>query len=264
MTTTDGTWPRWRLLATLAAVAAAGLFLVVGFGLAVWAALTPPPATPAPTPAELPGSRSAAIRDELAAQPMLQIPASAASTPDLSTRLAPTLIVPSADAVGPAGVPTGFPRTPEGAVGQLAAIEVTVVEAMSIPHAHQVHTAWSQPGGVPAAEWAMTRNVQSFLSTLGDQGDTKDDSILIAATPAAGIVKGTDGPDWVLACVLLDVRAVVVTEARIGYGHCERMTWHDGRWVIAPGHPPAEAPSTWPGSELAVDAGWRTWTPEQE
>ncbi len=57
--------------------------------------------------------------------------------------------------VGPAGVPSGFPHTPEGAVAQLAAIEVTVVEAMSIPTAHQVHAAWTLPGGVGAGEWAM-------------------------------------------------------------------------------------------------------------
>lgn len=130
---------------------------------------------------------------------------------------------------------------------------------MSIPVAHQVHAAWSLPGGVSASEWAMTRNVQVFLTTLGDQGNAKDDSVLVTATPAAGQVKGTDGPDWVLACVLLDVRAAVATTARIGYGHCERLTWHNGRWQIAPGTPPAKAPSTWPGSDLALQAGWRTW-----
>ena len=134
-----------------------------------------------------------------------------------------------------------------------------MVEAMSIPTAHEVHDAWSQPGGVSAAEWGMTRNVQVFLTTLGDQGNTKDDSVLVTTTPAAGLVKGTDGPDWVLACVLLDVRAAVATTARIGYGHCERMAWHDGRWQLAPGTAPAKAPSTWPGSDLALQAGWRTW-----
>ena len=109
----------------------------------------------------------------------------------------------------------------------------------------------------------MTRNVQSFLTTAGGQGNAKDDTVLVAATPAAGQVKGTDGPDWVLACVLLDVRAAIVTDARIGYGHCERMPWHDGRWLIAPGTPPAKAPSTWPGSDLALQAGWRTWRPAE-
>lgn len=255
-----GAWPRWRLLATLAGVALTALTLLIGLGLAVWTTLVPSPLPPTTAEAtSVTGERGDAYRDQVAAQSMLQVPAAAASTPEVSTALAPTLEVAVPGAVGPAGVPTGFPRTPEGAVAQLAAIEVTVVEAMSIPVAHQVHDAWSLPGGTSAAEWTMTRNVQVFLSTLGDQGNAKDDSVLVTATPAAGQVKGTDGPDWVLACVLLDVRAAVATTARIGYGHCERMSWHDGRWQIGPGTPPAKAPSTWPGSDLALQAGWRTW-----
>ncbi len=256
-----GTWPRWRLFAMLAAVGVTALTLLVGLALAIAPMISPTVAAPA-AGSPLPDAgqvRGAAYRDQVAAQPMLQVPAAAASTPSVSTELAPTLLIPPADAAGPAGVPSGFPHTPEGAVAQLAAIEVTVVEAMSIPTAHAVHDAWALPGGASASEWAMTRNVQVFLTTLGDQGNAKDDSVLVAAIPAAGQVKGTDGPDWVLACVLLDVRAAVATTARIGYGHCERLTWHDGRWQIAPGTPPAKAPSTWPGSDLALQAGWRTW-----
>jgi len=263
MTTTPepGTWPHWRLYATLATVGATALTLLIGLALAIASMIRPtPPARATDSPVPVAGEvRGDVYRDQLAAQPMLQVPAAAASTPNVSTELAPTLLVPQADAVGPVGVPSGFPHTPEGAIAQLAAIEVTVVEAMSIPVAHAVHDAWSLPGGTSASEWAMTRNVQVFLATLGDQGNVKDDSVLVTATPAAGQVKGTDGPDWVLACVLLDVRAAVATTARIGYGHCERLTWHDGRWQIAPGTPPAKAPSTWPGSDLALQAGWRTW-----
>ena len=63
-----------------------------------------------------------------------------------------------------------------------------------------------------------------------------------------------------MACVLLDVRAVIVTQARIGSGHCERPQRTGDRWLIAPCTPPATAPSTWPGSDLAIRAGWRTLT----
>jgi len=81
----------------------------------------------------------------------------------------------------------------------------------------------------------------------------------VVATPAGAQVKGTDGPGWVLACVLLDMRATITADARMGYGYCERMQWRSGRWMIAPGTPPARAPSTWPGSDLSIKAGWRTW-----
>ena len=66
-----------------------------------------------------------------------------------------------------------------------------------------------------------------------------------------------------LACVLLDVKAQISTQARIAYGHCERMQWTDqdgGRWVIGDGPAPARAPSTWPGTDLAAQAGWKTLT----
>ena len=107
----------------------------------------------------------------------------------------------------------------------------------------------------------MTRNVAAFLSTVGDQSDAIDGSVSVKAVPAAGLVKATDGPDWVVGCVLLDIRATIVTTARIGFGHCERMVWHHDRWMIAPGAPPATAPSVWPGSDLAIEAGYQTWTP---
>ena len=72
-------------------------------------------------------------------------------------------------------------------------------------------------------------------------------------------MKATDGPDWTIACVLVDVRAVIAQEARMAYGYCERMQWAGNRWLIAPGTPPADAPSTWPGTDLAFQAGWQTW-----
>ena len=63
----------------------------------------------------------------------------------------------------------------------------------------------------------------------------------VIAVPAAGQVKGVDGPDWAVACVLFEVRATITVEAQMGYGYCERMQWQHGRWMIAPGAPPARS-----------------------
>ena len=168
--------------------------------------------------------------------------------------------------MGPADVPTGFPPTPQGALGQLAAIDTTVLTAMSIEHTGAVHQAWALPGAPGVEQWAMTGNVQAFLAASGSP--TLDDISVVTVAPVAGQVKGTDGDDWTVACVLLDVRATITAFARIGYGHCERMQWHDdgqgGRWMIAPGAQPALAPSTWPGSQAAVDAGWATWADAEQ
>ena len=192
---------------------------------------------------------------------MLTVEPEAATGGTPSSTPAPVIGVPSPTETGPANVATGLPHTPAGAVAQLAAIDTTVLQAMSIPATHQIYTQWSHPDAPPARRWVMTRNVQAFLESARQPGQSTEAGVTVTAIPVAGQVKGTDGPDWVLACVLLDVRVVITAQARVAYGHCEAMTWDTDRWVIAPGQAPAPAPSTWPGTDLAGEAGWRTWAP---
>ena len=105
--------------------------------------------------------------------------------------------------------------------------------------------------------------VQAFLGS--DAGPHVDEpGTAVVTVPSAAQIKGSDGDGWVVACVLLDVTVTVVTEARAAYGYCERLQWADDRWVIAPGAAPASSPSTWPGTDLAAAAGWRTWTTRTE
>ncbi|EWT06799.1 hypothetical protein N864_16795 [Intrasporangium chromatireducens Q5-1] len=278
-------WSRRRLLSVLALLVVVVVLLLVGLGDAVYVALAPHQkaalaprgavATDANTPpGGIPtarGESSQDRRDRIAADPMLATQPSEAEPGPPATRLAEPITVPAASTAGPVTVPTGFPKIPEGAVGQLAAIETTVLEAMSIPVAHEVYAAWALPGGVGGDQWAMTANVQAFLAAAR-MGPEKDARTTVYATPAGAQVKGTDGPDWAVACVLLEVDAVIASDAKIGYGHCERMQWHEdstapkeigGRWMIAPGDPPALAPSTWPGTERAIDAGWKRWLQNQ-
>jgi len=175
----------------------------------------------------------------------------------------PTLQIPPATGAGPAGVASEFPRTPEGAVGQLAAIGTAVLQGMSIPYANDVYTGWALPGGVGMEQWPMTVNVQAFLDAARIRQE-ENMAATVIAVPAAGQVKGVDARDWAVACVLFEVHATITVEAQMGYGYCERMQWHNGRWMIAPGASPARAPSTWPGSELSIRAGWRTWVDAAE
>lgn len=269
--TADGVWGRSRLLATLAAGVVAALLFVLGLGLALFFGLRSAgqdaPTQVAATEVDAAGT-GPAHRDQVAGQPMLPVAPEDARRGVPAAQAGPVIQVPVATGAGPAQVPTGFPRIPEGAVGQLAAIETTLLQGMSIPQANQVYDRWALPNGTGVANWPLTKNVQNFLASAG-QGQNKDATVAVTATPAAGQVKGTDGAHWVLACVLLDVRATITAEARIGYGYCERMQWHPGsggaettaggRWMIAPGAPAATAPSTWPGTDLAFKAGWRTW-----
>ena len=254
-------WSLEKLRIVLGGIAVVAVLLIAGLVFWVVRAVsgtdTNGQATPS-TPEQVHGQQA---RDRIAAEPMLQVDPVDAREGTVSPSPAKTMTIPAATKVGPAEVPTGFPQTPEGAVGQLAAISGVVTEGMSIPQAHTVHQAWAMPGAPSAAQWQLSENVRLFLESAGVSGQEAGTNATMTATPVAAQIKGHDGNDWVLACVLFDVKAVVEQEARTGWGHCERMEWDSssGRWKIAPGQQPATAPSTWPGTTKALEAGWRTW-----
>lgn len=235
--------------------------LVAGLVFTVHATIAPRDDAPSTPHTEArPDDGERARRDGLAAAAMVSVNPDDAWRGTPAATPGPLIEVPGSTVIGPARVPSGFPRTPQGAVAQLAEIEVAVLTEMSVGRAGEVHAAWSMPGAPPVEAWPLMNHVRSFLSTAR-MGSVKDLGTTVTVTPAAGQVKATDGPDWVVACVLADARAVIDVEARIGFGYCERMQWDGARWLIAPGEPPALAPSTWPGTDLAYAAGWRTWAP---
>ena len=118
---------------------------------------------------------------------------------------------------------------------------------------------------VTPLQWASLGLVLVFGAA--GMGPDMSAGATVSAIPAGAQVKGTDGPDWTVACVLFEVDATISSQSSIGYGTCERMQWNPdsgseagGRWMIAPGTPPMPAPNTWPGSALALKAGWLTWS----
>ncbi len=261
-------WTRQRLLLSLATAGLLAIAALLGVALAFaqasasgsWpaASTTMAPGTASSAQTTQEAVDSSAVRDQIAAAPMVSLPSEAATRPDPALTPAPRMRVPDAlNGRGPAGVPV-FPHTDQGAVAQLAAIDVAVLEAMSIPHTEEVHRAWVLPGGPALDTWDVAVNVAAFLRS-SRQGAVKDAATLVRVRPVGAMVKGADGPDWLVACVLLDVSATIRAEARMGWGHCARMQWADGRWQIAPGVPPAPAPSAWAGSKAAIAAGWLTW-----
>ena len=173
-------WDRRRLLATLAAVAATALVALVGLGYAVADTITsmgrsstpPTQSTAAQQVAALPpGPRR---RDAIAAAPMLAVPPQAGRGGTPAALPAPAITIPAAGRVGPAQVPTGYPHTPAGAVGQLAAIEVAVLQRMSIAEVRAIYRAWADPGAPPVATWELTGNVQAFLASRAGRDADRD------------------------------------------------------------------------------------------
>jgi hypothetical protein len=260
-------WSRARLWVALAGAGAVASLLIVG--VAILIANSPRTSLIVDGGAPSPGGGlgalpSAPLRDRIAAAPMPSLDPADATRPDPAVTPAPPIHLPHAvEGRGPAGVPV-YGHTAEGAVAQLAAVDVAVLEAMDVAYTSEVHRAWVMPGGPALEEWDLAVNVAAFLRGAR-QGSVKDAAVTLTVAPAGGLVKGTDGPDWVLACVLLDVRATIRADYRMGWGHCARMQWTHDRWRIAPGTPPAPAPSAWPGSRAAATAGWLTWvSAEQE
>lgn len=262
-------WSRDRLRLLAGGVVAAAVVVLVGLGLAIGQALDPTRATasaPDPTPAVVKSTTAgtAAVpgagRDAAAAAPMPAVPGGRAA--ELPPAVAPAALrLPQPTVLrGPGGVASGFPRTVEGALAQLAAIDELVLTTMQPSTAVEVYQAWAAEGGVPADAWVLTRHVTSFRSTLNRAGTGV--TARVTVSPAAGLVKATDGPDWLVGCVLLDVRATVKTEARLGFGHCERLQWDAAaqRWLIAPGTPPAQPGAVTPGTAAAAQVGWRPFT----
>lgn len=256
-------WDRRALLTMATACVTVVVLLVAGLAYAVvWTVRTATaPAAPVRGPLRVDGAATPGQRrDAIAAAPMPAVDPSAATGGAPATTPAPTMVLPAGTRVGAADVPTGYPHTTPGAVAQLAAITTSVVSTVSLEHATAVHRGWAAPGAPAASDWVMTRNVQAFLAAAGLPAAAGVTGVVVTAEPVAAQVKGVDGPDWVLGCVLLDVQATVTAHARIGYGHCERLQWDaaTARWLIAPGAQPAKAPSTWPGTQAALDAGWVT------
>ncbi len=261
-----GVWGREKVLTLLVVGALAGVVLLVGLGLALYYAIDPltatarlgsrvSPAAAAAGPRHL-GDPQRARRDELAARPMRPASASDAQPSVMSTRDPGSILLPRSTTVGPAGVPAGFAHTPAGAMAQLASIDKTALDAASLDGARSVIEHWAAPGGPTAATWSGVKALADFLSAAGLSAG-KSPGLVLSATPLMGMVKASDGPDWLVACVDFEVDATLARTARVAVADCQRMTWQAERWVIGPGAEPAPAPSTWPGTDAAIDAGYK-------
>lgn len=210
------------------------------------------------SPAASAGSLSAQ-QDALAAEPMLQLPQSAAQPQALTTATAgPPIVVPAATStVVPGGPPvaTGFPHTPEGALGQLTAIDEKALSTTDLARVHEVYAWAAVPGAVAEQQWTPYHGITTLIDHLGGTSEALQAQARFQVVQ--GQVKGTVGADFVVACVLGELDVTAASVARAGVGDCQRMVWVNNRWQIGAGAQPAWAPSAWPGSADAVRGGWR-------
>lgn len=261
-----------RVRAWLTMIGIAILLVSLGWGLLVfiWSAAAgtgtthTPPAPTSPvtgtvsgTPTNLPqvADQVQAQRDRLAAAPMLSVPLTAARPQALAPAgSGATMSIPAAEDQA-AAVPVRFPRSPEGAVAALAAIDTAAFAGLNPAAVATVHQRATLQGAVSVTEWTPAVGVDAILRAAGAPAGSPEVTGSWTLTHAQ--VKGAlDDGDFVVACVLGELAASYHTVARVGAGDCQRMLWQDGRWWIGPGAQPAYPPSTWPGSPDCVRAGW--------
>jgi len=265
-TVPPGALSREKQIALLIGAALAVFLLLIGLVLAVYYSLHPAAAATKPlsgiprgqsTVGPLgPDDPAQARRDDLAARPMRPGSPADAQPSVLSTGDPGSIVLPRSTTTGPAGVPAGFEHTPAGALAQLAAIDKASLDSASLGGARTVIDQWATPGGPTAATWSGVKAMADFLSAAGLSAG-KAPNLALTATPIMGLVKAADGPDWVVACVDFEVDATLARTARVALADCQRMVWQGDRWVIGPGREPAPPPSIWPGTDAAIEAGYK-------
>lgn len=250
-------WGTARLLALLVISALVALAVLAGLVLSVVATLTDDASGQVDTtPRVVAPATDVSRQDALAAAPMPAAEPGDALPGPLATEAAGVIELPRPTGIGPAEVPAGFPRTPEGALAQLAAIDVTAMESGSVDGVGQVIAEWAAPGGPTLETWSGVDGMASLLSAA-DLSSAGSPQLAIVVRPLMGLIKGTVGPDFAVVCVNFEFTVTVEQTSRIAIADCQRMQWTGDRWLIGAGEEPALAPSVWPGTEAAVAAGYR-------
>ena len=255
-------WSRARLLLVLAGAVVTVLMLLAGLGLAVYFTLHPSENRTARTAHDghhvtVTGSGdSHSAQNTLANRSMPSFSLQAAQPGPISNRNPGTIVLPRATRTGPALVPTGFPHTPTGALAQLAALDQTAMQSGTLAGARAVIASWATPGGPTATSWSAVRALASLLDGAGLSGGGSAQLALVV-TPLMGMIKGSIGADYVVPCVDFEFDATLTTTERVASADCQRMTWSQDRWIIGAGSEPADPPSVWPDTDLAIRVGYK-------
>ena len=249
----DTEWTRMRLQVLLGAAVVLVLAMAVG---GVWSVVSMLTGSSSGDGAGSASGQSA--QDRLADKQLPDAPLEAAQPGSLSSGETGTLEIPAPMEVGEAGVATGYPHTPQGALAQLAAIDTTALSSASVRVAQDVITHWAAPGGPTAESWSGVQGLAALLESAGMSSDAQN-TITIAMEPKMGFIKGTVGDDFVIPCIDFIITATTAAgqPQQVAAADCQRMVWQEGRWVIGEGDEPAPAPSLWPGSQASFDAGYQ-------
>ena len=196
----------------------------------------------------------------LATAPMRQFPAEVSLPQTLAPGGLPPIPVPSAARVNAAGVGEGFPPTPEGAIGQLAALDVVALADLHPATYNAAYRSIALIGAPDPAATPLGAQVSKIYNRVVVQGSNP--APIASRWQLAGAqVKGiTNGGRSVVVCVAGELQAVQANSGVTGTGDCQSLRWTGSDWRIAPGPAAAPAPITWPGSAAFHRAGYHPST----
>lgn len=266
MTTPTERTARRRAGLTLGTIAIAviGVLVVLAALLIAHLSTSPHPAAPpaqASTPHRpVPGVGLTAAENALAEQPMLTLPAEAAQAQPLTTDTAgPPISLPAPTQTSGRWIPGGFPGTPEGALGQLKALDETALTGGDPQVYATGYKQMSAPGAPDPGSTGLYSLLSSMRSRAGVSASGPVSGLTVTYQVSAAQVKGTlDGGRYAVVCVLGEVTVGFNGQGMtLGIGDCQAMTWTGTQWLIASGAMAAAAPCAWPGSTPAVNAGYR-------
>lgn len=207
-----------------------------------------------------PGEPVGDAETALAARPMTWLPASAAQPHSQTTRTAgPPIPLPAPALRAGRWIPDGFPETPEGALAQLVAFNEAAMSGGDPDTYDRAYAQLSSPGAPPVAEAGLHVLLREFRKAAHlAPGDTTD-GLTVRYEITHGLIKGSaDGGRYVVACTLGQFSADYQGQGTsVGVGDCQALRWNGSSWRISPGARAAYAPSAWPGTSEAVDAGYR-------
>lgn len=214
-----------------------------------------PPASVVPEP-----GWDVAAENALSQRVMLQLPVQDAQPQPLAaTPPAGVITVAAAAQTNGQWIPTGFPLSPEGAVGQLQALTGQALIGVDPIVVDRAYRMVSEPGAPDPSTSMPYRTVLSLRAAANLPSSGPVPGLTANYQPTEGLIKGsTDGGRFVVACVLGVLSADYQDRfGQAGFGICEAMRWRAGQWRIAPVARAAAGTSAWPGSDPAIRAGYR-------
>ena len=221
---------------------------------------TPAPAPPPSAPDPDSGGWDLSAEHALATAPMAVLPAQSAQPQPMTTeRAGEPITVPPAGQTAGRWISSGFPATPQGALGQLQTLDEAAMRGGDPGTYARGYRELALAGAPQPETTGLSSLLRSMRTSAGINPTGPIPDLTVNYQVTHGQIKGvTDGGRYVVACVLgqlsVDYQGQTITA---GVGDCQALRHVGGDWRISPGPLPAPAPSAWPGSADAVHAGYR-------